>query len=95
MKKLIIFMFLLGLSSCQKENLCKPLVVETYSNYLGYWDYCRYQSDEIKADLVLAKTDTLNSCETAYYSGLDTIFYKSLTCPRVGYISYSINIKAR
>jgi hypothetical protein len=95
MYKIILGLLLLILISCEKEPTCETLIADTYSNYHGYWDYCRYGSDEINPDLVYIYSDTLNSCESNYYNGMDTVYYRALNCPRNGTMSYAIQIVVR
>ncbi len=83
MNKIIIFLLLLV--SCQKDPVCKTVIVDTYSNYQGYWNYCRNASNEIDAELVYIKSDTVTRCDA-----MDTVFYRPLVCPRSGFLSYTI-----
>ena len=86
MRQLLFLIMILW--SCEKP--CDTVIVDTYSNYNGYWEYCRYASNEINSDLVYVKSDTLISCDQK-----DTVFYKPLNCPRSGTLSYTVQLIVR
>ena len=91
MKSFLALILCVMLLACAKDQECQSVIVETYSNYPGYWDYCRYQSNEISAEMVLASTRIASTCD-GYRKGLDSTYFKSLNCPRAGELSYKINI---
>lgn len=89
---MLVLAMLFGCSKEDQKQTCADLIVDTYNNYAGYWDYCHYSSNEIYPALVYIKTDTINSCNTKFYAGLDSTYCRSFSCPRLGALSYTIRI---
>lgn len=88
MKHLVIL--LLFLVSCEKEPICNDLIKQTWSNRAGYWDYCTYQSNEINTDLILTRTEIVNSCDN---KRIDTVYFSPFNCQRSGTFAFMTRIK--
>lgn len=87
---------LLFLVSCAKSEQCQEATFEYYTNYEGYWDYCRNLTDEIDTELKHIKTEVEKICDgEPYYIGLDTMICNSTNCPRMGVINYDIRVIVR
>jgi len=91
MSKLTLLFLFIFIISCSKEVPCNEVIADTYSNYAGYWDYCRHLTNEIDPTLVLIGSAKLLSCESEP-KGTEKITYKGLNCPRNGTMSYEIRI---
>ena len=86
-------LFLLVWFSCAKPEQCQEATFEYYTNYEGYWNYCRYLTDEINPELKHVKTEVETICEgEPYYVGLDTMICNQTNCPRMGVINYDIRV---
>jgi len=93
MRILLLFTIILCFYSCQKEAVikCEQVTIEYYTNYTSYWDYCRWQTDDINTNLVFQGIDIDTVCTgDPYYKGLDTIVCREVNCPRIGTIFYQI-----
>jgi len=90
MSKLTVLFLFIFIISCSKEVPCNEVIADTYSNYAGYWDYCRHLSNEIDPTLILVSSIATSSCEEV--KGTEKITYKGLNCPRNGTMSYEIRI---
>lgn len=89
----LLFAIILFFASCQKEDVikCEEVTIEYYTNYVSYWDYCRWQTDEINTTLVFHGIDIDTVCSgDIYYKGLDTILCREVNCPRIGSIFYQV-----
>jgi hypothetical protein len=86
-----LFIFLVFLIGCSKDPIQKEYTKTTYSNYLGYWNYCRYQTNEIDPELKYFSTEKVIMFENEVVK--DTTYCKGLTCPRNGYMTYQTRIK--
>jgi len=73
---------------CTKSETQKEYTKTTYSNYSGFWDYCRYQSNEIDPELKYIKSEKVFLMDSEVVK--DTTICKSLACPRSGELKYSI-----
>lgn len=90
MSKLTVLFLFIFIISCSKEVPCNEVIADTYSNYAGYWDYCRQLTNEIDPTLILISSIATSSCEEV--KGTEKITYKGLNCPRNGTMSYEIRI---
>lgn len=90
MYKLTLLFLMIFIISCTKEVPCNEVIADTYSNYAGYWDYCRHLTNEIDPTLVLIGSAKVMSCEEV--KGTEKIMYKGLNCPRNGTMSYEIRL---
>ena len=90
MSKLTVLFLFIFIISCSKEVPCNEVIADTYSNYAGYWDYCRHLTNEIDPTLILVSSIAASSCEEV--KGTEKIMYKGLNCPRNGTMSYEIRI---
>ena len=91
--KIIFFsiVLIIMLVSCEKkEEQPKEYLKSTYTNYHGYWDYCRYGSDEIDPELKFFKSEKVLIFEHEYIK--DTTYCKSFNCPRNGTMQYLTRI---
>jgi len=86
----LLILAIVFISSCTKDETQKEYVKTTYTNYGGYWDYCRYQTNEIDTELKLFKTENVLLFEHEVIK--DTTFCKSLNCPRNGVMNYFTRI---
>ena len=87
MKSVILILAFLFIG-CSKEPIQKEYTKTTYSNYSGFWDYCRYQSNEIDPELKYIKSEKVFLMDSEVVK--DTTICKSLACPRSGELKYSI-----
>lgn len=79
----ILIVAIVFLLSCDKDQLCEKVVVETWSNYAGYNGYCRYATNEIDPGIIYMKSDTIENCENKFYKGLDSTYYREINCQRI------------
>jgi hypothetical protein len=86
----LLILAIVFILSCTKDETQKEYVKTTYTNYGGYWDYCRYQTNEIDPELKLFKTENVLLFEHEVIK--DTTFCKSLNCPRNGVMNYFTRI---
>lgn len=91
MKHLTIILFIL--TSCTKENTCKEITYDTFTNYQGYWSYCHNGIEDINTELIYQYTKTETICEPNTIR--DTIYCKKANCPRIGFIYYQTQIKVK
>lgn len=91
MTKLTVLFLMIFIFSCSKDIECNEVIADTYSNYAGYWNYCRFASNEIDPTLLLISSVKLLSCKSEV-KGTEKIMYKGLNCPRNGTMSYEIRI---
>jgi len=85
-KTLTTTLCLFFLISCSK-NTCVEALQYTYSDYNGYRQYCNFQTNEIKSEMILMDTKKVTICENElFYIGIDTIIPMRTNCPRVGAI---------
>lgn len=83
----IYSLLLLFVLSCAKVEDCKEMTVETYSNYDGYFNYCRFGTNEIDLELKLKIVEKKISCQAS-----DILVHKQTNCPRLGVITYDVRI---
>lgn len=77
------------LIGCSKpESSPKEYTKTTYTNYQGYWDYCRFGSNEINPELKFVKSEKIFLFEHEVIT--DTTICKGLNCPRNGQMTYQI-----
>jgi len=89
----IILILAMMIAGCTKNEPCQIATMETYSNYNGYWNYCRYQTNELNTDMVLTLKNTITLCPgDGYYIGLDSTFCSVTNCPRSGQVHISNRI---
>lgn len=88
MKTLILFLLLL--IGCSKPETPKEYTKTTFTNYSGYWNYCRYQTNEIEPDLKFVSSEKVFLFENEVIS--DTTYCKSFNCPRSGTMQYLIRV---
>jgi hypothetical protein len=91
--KIIFFLGLLiiMLVSCTKQDeQPKEYLKSTYTNYHGYWNYCRFGSDEIDPELRFFKSEKVFLFEREFIK--DTTYCKSFNCPRNGTMQYLTRI---